>query len=61
MTNRKACASVCEASSCMSYCEGEKVPSWSIARCYLMLTADYQKGLEKIALERKKELMRSAS
>ena len=58
MTNCKACASVCEASSYVP-CEGERVPSWLIARCYLM-SADYQKGREKIVLERKKESMRSA-
>ena len=44
----------------MSFCEGERVPSWSITKCYLMLSADYQKGLEKIVLERKKESIRSA-
>ena len=60
VTNHKARASVCEASSCVSFCEGERVPSWSIAWCFLMLSADYQKGLEKIVLERKKESMHSA-
>ena len=60
MTNRKACASVCEASSRVSFCEGERVPLWSIAGCFQMLSTDYQKGLEKIVLERKKESMRSA-
>ena len=60
MTNRKACASACEASSRVSLCEGERVLSWSIARYYLMLSADYQKGLGEIVLERKKESMHSA-
>ena len=44
----------------MSFCEGERLSSWSIARYYPLLSADYQKGLEKIVLERKKESMRSA-
>ena len=50
----------CKAGSRVSFREGKRGLLWPIARCYLMLSADYQKGLEKIVLERKTESMRSA-
>ena len=34
VTDHKAGSSVCEASSRMSFCEGERGPSWPIAWCY---------------------------
>ena len=43
MTDRKAGSSVCEASSRVFFCEGDRGLSWSLALCSLRLSADYQK------------------
>ena len=43
MTDRKAGSSVCEASSRVFFCEGGRGLSWLLARCYLPLSAEYQK------------------
>ena len=43
MTHCKAGSSVCEASSRVFFCEGERGLSWLRASCYLRLSADNQK------------------
>ena len=45
VTDRKAGSSVCEASSCVFFCEGERGLSWPLARRYLTLYVCHYNGL----------------